>query len=104
MIPWDLFYLSILLSFSCFFAFANHITGGEIYYTLTSVSGNNYTYRVTLKLFRDCNSTGADLDPNAAISVYNAETGAGVQHFMIPLGQVIVAQINAPDPCIREKQ
>ena len=93
-------YLSILLSFSCFFAFANHITGGEIYYTLTSVSGNNYTYRVTLKLFRDCNSTGADLDPNAAISVYNAETGAGVQHFMIPLGQVIVAQINAPDPCI----
>ena len=93
-------YLCLLLSFSSFLAFANHITGGEIYYTLKSVAGNNYTYHVTLKLFRDCNSTGAPLDNQAPITVFNNETGATIQNFIIPLGNVITAQINAPDPCI----
>ena len=37
-------------------SYANHITGGEISYTLVSQSGNNYTYAITLKLFRDATS------------------------------------------------
>lgn len=93
-------YILLLFSISSFFASANHITGGEIFYTLQSVSGNNYTYHVTLKLFRDCNSTGAPLDNMAPISVYNAGTNTSVQNFTVPLGQIVTAQINSPDPCI----
>ena len=61
--------LTILLSGLS--GFANHITGGEIFYTLTSFSGNSYTYHITLKLYRDCNSTGAPLDPEAPISIFS---------------------------------
>ena len=54
--------LAIYLVCSGIVSNANHITGGEMYYTLISHVGNNYTYAVTLKLFRDCNSSGAQLD------------------------------------------
>ncbi len=57
-------------------AYARHITGGEMTYEYVSSSGNNITYRVTLRLYRDCYSTGAQLDPVAAISFY-AKTASG---------------------------
>ena len=52
--------IALLLTLS---SYANHITGGEISYTLVSEAGGNYTYAVTLKLFRDANSSTA-LDPS----------------------------------------
>ncbi|HEU0063778.1 MAG TPA: hypothetical protein VFQ58_02060, partial [Flavisolibacter sp.] len=63
--------LSLLLLIPALSAFANHITGGEMYYTLTSVSGNNYTYHVVLNLYRDCFSNGAPLDPSVSISIFD---------------------------------
>jgi gliding motility-associated-like protein len=90
--------LVILLCGLC--GFANHITGGEIYYRLTNFSGTTYTYHVTLKLYRDCNSTGAQLDPAAPISIFTRGGNTSVWANSVPLGQVVVSQITNPDPCI----
>lgn len=46
-----------------------HLVGGEIYYECL---GNN-EYRITLKVYRDCNSDGAPFDSPASIAVYNAQ-------------------------------
>ena len=82
-------------------SFANHITGGEMYYTLTSQNGNQYTYHVTLKLYRDCFSTGAQLDPTAAIGVFDRASNALVwSNNAIPRTQIVQLQIGAPNPCI----
>ncbi len=59
---------------------ARHITGGEMTYEYVSSSGNNITYRVTLKLYRDCYSTGAQLDPVAAISFYSKTASGSSSH------------------------
>jgi gliding motility-associated-like protein len=94
----------ILLISTCFLlslnANANHITGGEMYYTLVSQSGNNYTYRVVLKLYRDCFSSGAQLDPSAAIAIFDKGTGTMVWNSLVPQQQVIRLEIGTPNPCI----
>ena len=46
---------------------AFHIIGGELYYTC--LGGNNY--QITLKVYRDCNST-TQYDDTAFIGIYNA--------------------------------
>jgi gliding motility-associated-like protein len=91
----------ILTIFTGLMSYANHITGGEMYYTLTSQSGNSYTYHVTLKLYRDPNSGGAPLDPSAGISVFDRLTGFTIEHRnAVPLGRVELLQLTTPDPCI----
>jgi len=90
----------LIISFSaCCISFANHITGGEMFYTLQSQSGNNYTYSVTLKLYRDCFSSGAPLDAAAPIAIYSS-TGAMVFSNSITQTSFETLQIGSPDPCI----
>lgn len=60
----------IVLLFLMFFTlknFATHIVGGEIYYDCL---GNN-NYKITLKIYRDCNSS-TSFDHPAVIGVYDA--------------------------------
>jgi gliding motility-associated-like protein len=60
----------LLLLFLTFFSlkiFAKHIVGGEIYYDY--LGSNNY--RITLKVYRDCNSGGASYDNPATIFIFN---------------------------------
>lgn len=45
---------------------ANHLVGGEITYTCV---GDNQ-YLVTLKIYRDCFSTGAAFDPNPTMTIF----------------------------------
>lgn len=82
-------------------AFAAHITGGEMYYTLVSQSGGNFTYQVTLKLYRDCFSTGAQLDPSAPIAIFNSATNAMVWSQSVPKTQEIRQNLSSPNPCIQ---
>ncbi len=98
------FFLSILIIGCCTLAaFANHITGGEMYYTYIGRSGANYVYRVTLKLYRDCNAPpdAAQLDPSAYIAVFDNKTGIMVSHFddvrKLPTVRLNLSQ---PNPCI----
>lgn len=82
-------------------ALAEHITGGEMYYTLDSVRNGTCYYEVTLKLYRDCNSTGAQLDPSAAIAIFNKSNSSMLFRVTVPLrGGIQTLQLSSPGPCI----
>jgi len=49
----------------------DHLVGGEIYYECLG----NDDYRITLKVYRDCNSSGAPFDSPASIAIYNSSGG-----------------------------
>lgn len=70
-----------------------------MYYTLVSQSGNNYTYAVTLKLYRDPTS-GAPLDANAAIAVFDRATNTMVWNSSIPMSNQTTITLSNPGPCI----
>src|ERR1043165_7269351 len=96
-----------LLAIIFFFAiaessWAHHIIGGQIYYTLTSQSGNAYTYHVTLNLYKWCNSPPnvAQLDPIAPIGIFDRLTGATTRTLEIPLDRIVVLNLTSPSPCI----
>jgi gliding motility-associated-like protein len=78
---------------------ADHITGGEMFYSVTSNSGGTYTYTVTLKLFMRCNSGRMFPDP-AVISVFEKGSGSRIQDISTPISSREVIQINNFDPCI----
>src|SRR5687767_10036831 len=94
----------LLILSACFFfnslTYANHITGGEMYYTFLGQSGGSYQYRVTLKLFRDCNSTGAPLDPAAAVGIFERTTGNMIWNQSITMTQMVTLNLGSPNPCI----
>jgi gliding motility-associated-like protein len=92
--------LLFILSLGLLAAKANHITGGQIYYTLTGQSGSNYTYAVSLLLYRDSLSSGAQLDPAAPLAIFDKSTGQMVWNTSIPITFVEVLHLWAPGPCI----
>ncbi len=49
------------------YAYTSHIVGGELYYDC--LGGNQY--RITVKVYRDCNSTGAQFDQSLPITVFD---------------------------------
>jgi gliding motility-associated-like protein len=80
---------------------AEHITGGEMYYTFIGISSTGeYQYRVTLKLFRNCGNVGAPLDPAAAIAVFDKTNGSMVRRVNITLTRSEELSLKAPGPCI----
>ena len=80
---------------------ARHIAGGEMSYEyLGPGSGTNLRYRITLKLYRDCNTGGAPLDQNAAITIYPSGSTTQVTTNSTPLLRVEVLSLGSPDPCI----
>jgi gliding motility-associated-like protein len=81
-------------------SFAHHITGGQMYYTFVGKSGNNYQYNVTLNLFRDCYSTGAQLDDNAAIAIFDNSNYGMVWSGSVPRQKIVVLNLGSPSPCI----
>lgn len=97
------FLFSTLLLF-CGVSFANHITGGEMYYTLQSRNGNDYTYQITLKLYRDCNAPvgSAQLDPSVLIGVYEKVGGSYrfFKSFNVSQTRFERQNLGAPSPCI----
>lgn len=96
-----LFFISIcFLSLS---SYANHITGGEIYYTYRGQLPNGkHTYRVTLKLYRDHFSSGAALDPSAPIGIFNTATGALIQTRRVGMTSSVELVLGSPGPCITD--
>lgn len=79
---------------------AEHITGGEMFYRFVRMVGDQYEYAVTLKLYRDCFSAGAQLDPSAAIGVYNRTTNALVYRDTVDRTRIERLQLRTPGPCI----
>jgi gliding motility-associated-like protein len=80
-------------------ASADHITGGEIFYTLKSISANQYTYAVTVKMYMDCNSYREFYNPTY-VSVFDKSNGARVRDLYVPLTNIEVINLTGNDECI----
>lgn len=90
--------ISVCCTLDCF---ADHITGGEMFYTYVGVQPNgNHRYDVTLKLFRRCGSVGAQLDDFAAIGVFSKSSSALLTSLSVGKGRVEELRLTTPGPCI----
>ncbi len=75
--------------------FATHIIGGEITYKYL---GNN-NYKITLKVYRDCNTGQAPFDDPAVLGVFNGQ-GALISTLNLGNPSVTLVQPNLNNPCI----
>jgi gliding motility-associated-like protein len=83
----------------CSIARADHITGGEMFYTFIGKSGNNYQYAVTLKLFMRCNS-GRRFNNPTIVSVFDRITNARIRDLSVPLTKQENIRLSNSNPCI----
>ncbi|MGB4938074.1 MAG: PKD domain-containing protein [Ferruginibacter sp.] len=84
-------------------AFASHISGGEMTYIYLGPGTNpgSLKYQVTLKLYRDCNSTGAPLETSVVFTVFNTSTSAQFLNIQgIPGSATFNIRKTPSDPCI----
>lgn len=77
----------VYLLFSCLMllqntTFASHIVGAQLYYEC--VNANNFTYKITLKLYRDCLNGQAPFDDPITMFIFNGIGGALNQTVDIP--------------------
>lgn len=93
------FFLILLLCAFTFIAKADHITGGEMFYTYTGTSNGQNNYEVTLKLFMRCNSGRQFPDP-AIIYVFNRSGYNRLQDISVERFDQRTIQLTNPDPCI----
>ena len=80
---------------------ADHITGGEMYYTAAGISNGEYQYNVVLKLFMRCNSGRFFSDPTV-ISVFDRVTGEHIKDISVPLGNQENLTLSNTNPCITD--
>lgn len=93
--------LSLLTVLISQYAEARHIAGGEMSYEyLGPGSGSNLRYRVTLRLYRECITTGARLDTFAVISIYRANPVSLVETRQVLIDRIENIQLQNPGPCI----
>ena len=91
---------ALFLSLLLFLALrADHITGGEMYYRFTGMSGGNYTYSVTMKQFMRCNSGRQFANP-AIIGVFSKTSGTRISDITVPLGRQENLQLSNFSRCI----
>lgn len=90
----------LALFFSSKTLLAEHITGGEIYYTFLGMNGTNYRYKITLKLFRHCGTVGAPLDNEAALAVFTKPNNSIFRQTEVPLRERRELRLRTPGPCI----
>jgi len=85
-------------------SFARHITGGEIFYEYMGPGATAGTskYKITLKLFRDCFSGGAALDPTVSIGIFDKLSNVAVNGspFAVSLDHIQEIQKNKNVPCV----
>jgi gliding motility-associated-like protein len=94
-------YLLLLLTVLSFRARADHITGGEMFYSFAGKSGNNNKYNVTLKLYMRCNSGRRFNDPTT-IGIFDRETNQQIQQIPVPLANQSTISLNTQNPCITD--
>ena len=78
---------------------ADHITGGEMFYSFKGISNGEYQYSVTMKFFMRCNS-GRQFYNVAIISVFNKKTSVHVLDIDAPLSNQQTLSLSNPNPCI----
>ena len=93
--------LILLLSTFSYLAKADHITGGEMFYTYNGLTGGQSSYTVTLKLFMRCNS-GRQFPNPAVVSVFNKLSFERFSDFSVSLSREEMISIVDSDPCITD--
>jgi gliding motility-associated-like protein len=91
--------VTILLVILVITARADHITGGEMYYTFTGASNGFYNYNVTLKLFMRCNS-GRSFNNPSSVSIFDRITNARVMDIQVPLSKQETLDYTNTNTCI----
>ncbi len=96
--------LFLIISFFILFnAKATHISGGEMSYVYLgpgSIPGT-LKYRVTLRMYKDCNTGGATLDDFVTFTVFNSANNSQIRNIIGITGSaVITLQKTANNPCI----
>lgn len=90
-------YITLLFVFLSFLsAHAAHLVGGEMDYECL---GNN-EYRIHLRIYRDCNSNGADFDQLATITIYDIN-GNVVRNLQVSHGAEIRLPTSTNNPCLQ---
>ena len=84
---------------SCLFARADHITGGEVFYTLTGFVNGQYQYKVTAKFFRDC-FINRQLNSTTFVSVFEKNSSTNLQVITAGLTRRETLNLNNTNPCI----
>ena len=82
---------------------ARHIAGGELSYSYLgagTVNPSYLKYQITLRLYRDCQSTGAQLDVTAYISIFDKPGGSTVNNLAVEIDHVETLNLTNPGPCI----
>jgi gliding motility-associated-like protein len=88
-----------LLVFFCIQAKAEHITGGEMFYTYVGVVNGKHQYRGTVKLFKNCYSNRQLANP-AILSIFDRGTGVRIQDINLPLSNTENLSLTNPNKCI----
>lgn len=88
----------ILFCCCCIAATADHITGGEMFYTYGGEVNGQHKYHFTLKLYMRCNS-GRVFNNPTIISVFN-KIGNRVTDIEVPISRRENLNLTDPDPCI----
>lgn len=73
---------------------ATHIVGGEIFYDFLGGT----SYRITLKLYRDCGSGNAQYDNPATIFIFD-NSGNYIDSVQIPFPGSVVLPVTINNPC-----
>jgi gliding motility-associated-like protein len=84
---------------SVYSASADHITGGETYYTLTSVNNGIYNYHITVKLFMDCFSNRQLSNPGI-IGIFDKATNQLISNYTVALSNQETLNLTDAGPCI----
>lgn len=94
----------IIILFIHVSAFARHIAGGELFYTYLGPGSANNTskYKLTLRLFRDCASTGPQLvSEDVYVGAYENYVLKAMAHLTLDLPGVQTISLNtASFPCL----
>ncbi len=98
------FFFIILLFMYAFPAVARHVAGGELFYEYLGPAGSGGSnYRISLRLFRDCNSSGPLLqNENVIVGIYSNATNSNVGSLPLPrVSQINTLLLNtAAFPCL----
>ena len=80
-------------------ASADHITGGEIFYTYLRNVNGTYEYSVTVRLFMRCYS-GREFSNPTVISIFDKSTGARIFDYNVPISNTETLSLTNNNPCI----
>ncbi len=82
--------------------FAFHLKGGWIQYEYISTDSvaKTHRYRITVRQYLSCSSSGGQIDPDVYLGIFDGETNLLFQKITVPLSYTDRPSITTFDPCI----